>query len=235
MLGAMLIQSRACSQSRRTPLFEWVKEALIVPTTNGVYGPQNPYRNSAAYEDNWTFFTGVPTKIKGGRWLVKDSVAAIDSLGLSWQEHFQLNGHKPYSGIVQKFKDENGDHVPTLDVTALKVSCPLLNSAFKEVLRLDAIGTGVRRVEEDYRLDEVFAFAVMLLLRFDIMPTAENWTIPSSVKAKMTTNMPEPDFDVDFEVRGTSDDRDVKWIWTSSNSEDLVMLGSQDEHGNETS
>ncbi|KAJ4349226.1 hypothetical protein N0V95_004762 [Ascochyta clinopodiicola] len=340
------------SQSRKTPLFEWIKEALIVPTTNGVY----------VLTQTRTFFNGIPTMIKGGRWLVKDSVAAIDSLGLAWQSHFQQNHHEKYSGLIQKMykyytereyppkdisqfivgtsvavlgntlpaafwfitrlcanpavfqacreeilaqvahsRDDDGRRVQTLDVTALKTSCPLLNSAFKEVLRLDAIGTGVRGVEEDHMLGgqyllrkgalifmplvsqhydyerwggdaeeycydrftdktrprvsnvsfrsfgggttlcpgrhfvttELLAFAAMVLLRFEIVPAAGEWVVPSSLNAEMTTNMPAPDFDIDVEIRRRSDDEGIKWNWTLSESEHVVMLGDQDEHGNE--
>ena len=54
---------------------------------------------------------------------------------------------------VQHSKDEQGNPVQTLDITALKVACPLLNSAFKESLRREAIGMGVRGIEEDHLLD----------------------------------------------------------------------------------
>ncbi|KAL1610812.1 hypothetical protein SLS60_002483 [Paraconiothyrium brasiliense] len=366
------------SESRRTPLFEWVKEVLFLPTTNGVYGPENPYRDNGARKDYWyvsalaqhysavltdtrTFFNGLPTMVKGGRFLVKDSVAAVDSLRLAWQKHMQEGDHQKHSGYIQKLyeyytdlnypvadysqlilgtaiavlgntlpsafwfilhlyadrkvyeacreeilaqvvhsRDEDGNSVRTVDITALKTQCPLFHSAFKEVLRLEAVGTGVRGVEEDHMLDgkyllrkdalvfmplvsqhfdherwgadaeeycynrftdktrprvsnvsfrsfgggttlcpgrhfattELLAFAAMLLLRFDIVPKDGKWVIPTSVNAEMTTNMPAPDFDVDVEIRRRPDDEDVKWVWRLSESEQAVMLGDEDEHGN---
>ncbi|ETS81725.1 hypothetical protein PFICI_06727 [Pestalotiopsis fici W106-1] len=43
----------------------------------------------------------------------------------------------------------NGATVKTLDVTTLKESCPLLLSAFQEVLRYSSMGTSVREVMQD--------------------------------------------------------------------------------------
>ncbi|OAG00101.1 cytochrome P450 [Paraphaeosphaeria sporulosa] len=202
------------SQSRRTQLFEWVKEVLVVPTTNGVYGPENLLRDPVARTKYWAFFDGIPTMIKGGGFLVKDSVAAIEFLSSTWARILQNGGHKNHSRFIQKLfeyynersfplkdfsqfimgssvavlgntlptafwfvihlysdrkvfdacreeilaqvvhsTDADGNPVRTLDITALKVACPLFHSAFKEVLRLEAVGTGVRGVEEDHMLD----------------------------------------------------------------------------------
>jgi hypothetical protein len=41
------------AQSRRTHLFEWVKDVLFVPTTNGVFGPESMYRDAAARQKYW--------------------------------------------------------------------------------------------------------------------------------------------------------------------------------------
>lgn len=34
-------------------LFEWIKEIITVPTTEGVYGPKNPYRDAAVRKSYW--------------------------------------------------------------------------------------------------------------------------------------------------------------------------------------
>lgn len=198
-------------------------------------------------------------------------------------------------------KSEDGSPVRSVDITAIKTACPLLNSAFKEVLRKEAIGTGVRGVEEDHVLDgkyllrkgglimiplaaqhldrdrwgadaeeycydrfadktrprvgnnsfrsfgggttlcpgrhfvttELLAFATMLLLRFDIVPTNGKWVVPTSLNAELTTTVPPPDFDVDVEIRKRADDEDVKWVWKLSESDHAVMGQDLDEHGNE--
>lgn len=367
------------SQSRRTHLFEWVKDVLIVPTTNGVYGSENVYRDPVARKNYWfvpthiqscctnlthtrSFFGGIPTMVKGGGFLVKDSVAAIASLSSAWAKVLEKGGHKKHSRFIQKMyeyynerdfplqdmsqlivgsavavlgntlpaafwfvihlysdpkvfeacreeilaqvvhsTDAGGNPVRTVDITALKVACPLFHSAFREVLRLEAVGTGVRGVEEDHILDgkyllkkdalvfmplvsqhfdherwgadaeeycydrfadktrprvsnisfrsfgggttlcpgrhfvttELLAFAAMLLLRFDIVPKDGKWVVPTSLNAEMTTNMPDPDFDVDVEIRRRSDDEGLNWVWRLSESEHAAMLGDQDEHGNE--
>lgn len=44
---------------------------------------------------------------------------------------------------------ENGVTVKTLDITTLKESCPLMLSAYQEVLRYSSMGTSVREVMED--------------------------------------------------------------------------------------
>ena len=202
---------------------------------------------------------------------------------------------------VVRTTDQDGTEVRTLDVTALKTSCPLLNSAFKEVLRREAIGSNIRGISEDHMLDgkyllrkggliffplasqhfdhdrwgadaeeycfdrfadktrprvannafrtfgggttlcpgrhfvttELLAFAAMLLLRFEVLPTSGKWVIPTSLNADMVTSMPPPDNDVDVEIRKRADDKGVKWVWKLSESTHAVMGADQDEHGND--
>ncbi|KAK7752917.1 hypothetical protein SLS62_005076 [Diatrype stigma] len=49
---------------------------------------------------------------------------------------------------------ENGSTTKTIDITTLKESCPLLLSAYQEVLRYCSMGTSVREVMEDTYLDQ---------------------------------------------------------------------------------
>ncbi|KAI0390025.1 cytochrome P450 [Xylariaceae sp. FL0594] len=49
---------------------------------------------------------------------------------------------------------EDGSTLKTLDITTLKESCPLLLSAYQEVLRYRSMGTSVREVMEDTYLDQ---------------------------------------------------------------------------------
>ncbi|KAJ4299052.1 hypothetical protein N0V90_004296 [Kalmusia sp. IMI 367209] len=353
---------RENSQTDAVKLFEWIKEVIIIPTTEGVYGPANPYRDSSVRKNYWTFFNGVPKLVKGLKWFAKDSVVACDSLGRTFEKYYEQGGHQRSFGLTRNSlkyysergfplldiayltagtgiavlgntlpaafwfvlhlysdrkvfdtcreevlaqvvhgNDGDGNALRTVDITALKAACPLLHSAFREVLRLEAIGTGVRGVAEDHLLDgkyllkkdalifmplvsqhfdherwgadaeeycydrftdktrprvnnvsfrsfgggttlcpgrhfvttELLAFAAMLLLRFEIIPKDGKWIIPTSLNAEMTTNVPAPDFDIDVEIRRRADDEGVKWAWKLSESEHAVMLGDQDEHGNE--
>ncbi|RYP40971.1 hypothetical protein DL767_001287 [Monosporascus sp. MG133] len=52
-----------------------------------------------------------------------------------------------------KTTTENGSTIKTIDITALKESCPLLLSSYQEVLRHRSMGTSVREVMEDTYLD----------------------------------------------------------------------------------
>lgn len=35
-------------------LFEWVKDAIMIPTTDGIYGHANPYRQASARKEFWS-------------------------------------------------------------------------------------------------------------------------------------------------------------------------------------
>lgn len=48
----------------------------------------------------------------------------------------------------------NGKTVKTIDITTLKEACPILLSAYQEVLRYSSMGTSVREVMEDTYLDQ---------------------------------------------------------------------------------
>lgn len=53
--------------------------------------------------------------------------------------------------IIEKKK--KGETMRSIDVTSLKVHCPLLTSTFQEVLRCRSVGTAVRQVMQDSILD----------------------------------------------------------------------------------
>ncbi|KAF2009522.1 cytochrome P450, partial [Aaosphaeria arxii CBS 175.79] len=48
-------------EEKEVALFEWVKEAVGVATTDGVYGDKNPYRDAGFRRSFWFYEAGVPT------------------------------------------------------------------------------------------------------------------------------------------------------------------------------
>ncbi|EON98688.1 putative cytochrome p450 protein [Phaeoacremonium minimum UCRPA7] len=74
---------------------------------------------------------------------------------------FLFNSHPDLLADIRKEIDactetatENGATRKTVDITALKEGCPLLLSAYQEVLRYSSMGTSVREVMEDIYLDQ---------------------------------------------------------------------------------
>ncbi|KAK4186021.1 cytochrome P450 protein [Podospora australis] len=61
---------------------------------------------------------------------------------------------KEIDAVTLTTKAADGTVTKTLDVTSLKENCPLLLSAYQEVLRDRSMGTSVREVMEDTYLDQ---------------------------------------------------------------------------------
>ena len=40
-------------EQKRVKFFEWINKEITIATTDGVYGPRNPYRNAAVREAFW--------------------------------------------------------------------------------------------------------------------------------------------------------------------------------------
>lgn len=193
-------------------------------------------------------------------------------------------------------KDADGTPIRTLDVMALKASCPLLLSVFKEAMRVHGKGVGIRGVMQDHLLDgkwlvkkdttifmpstvqhfdrerwgadateyhhdrftdkarprvnnisyrafgggttlcpgrhfattEIMTFAAMLMLRFEMVPKGGEWEMPTTDKARLTSVMPAPDYDIDVQVKRRKGDEGVKWVWKLTESEKGIILGSED-------
>ncbi|KAF1948639.1 cytochrome P450 [Byssothecium circinans] len=54
---------------------------------------------------------------------------------------------------VRETKDHTGGLVRTLDIAALKTACPLLQSAFREAMRVHSVAVGMRGVVQEHMLD----------------------------------------------------------------------------------
>lgn len=96
------------------------------------------------------------------RYEVGGSIAILlNTAPAAFWTFFLLNSHP---GLLEDIRaeidactetaDEQGLTTKTIDITTLKESCPLLLSAYQEVLRYCSMGTSVREVMEDTYLDQ---------------------------------------------------------------------------------
>ncbi|KAF2260683.1 cytochrome P450 [Lojkania enalia] len=198
-------------------LFAWVKHEITMATTEGVYGPQNPYRDPEIQDAFWAYEAGLGKLSLGvvPSLLAREAVRGREKVASAFEEYFAAEGTSSSSSLtkgrheyyaargylprdISKFECGNGiailsNTVPTaywmlfhlfsnpsaleacraeiqahitttahsgngagvtkaLDISALKTRCPLLLSAFKEAMRLHAIGVGLRMVMTDTML-----------------------------------------------------------------------------------
>ena len=59
--------------------------------------------------------------------------------------------------VIANFKDQDGIHVNTIDVSKVRSACPTLLSCFKETLRLHTVGASARMVMEDTTLSSTYS------------------------------------------------------------------------------
>lgn len=76
---------------------------------------------------------------------------------------------------------------------------------------------------------EILMFAALLVLRFDLHPVAGKWTTPTWANASVIQALPEPDWDVEAELRPREDG--AKWKVTFSADNVAVDLAAEDIEG----
>ncbi|POS70858.1 hypothetical protein DHEL01_v210747 [Diaporthe helianthi] len=111
----------------------------------------------------------------------------------------------------------------TLNLAQLYTRAPILHSTLKEVLRLRTMATAVRLYLDDqllqdkyllkkgaghflcpgrhFSMSEILAFSAIMVLRFDLKPTAGEWVEPTSDNTPMVSSLHIPDEDIEVEVR----------------------------------
>jgi cytochrome P450 len=81
--------------------------------------------------------------------LVNTSPAAFWTLLLLHSQPGLLEDIRKEIDACTATSNEDGSTIKTIDITTLKENCPLLLSAYQEVLRYSSMGTSVREVMED--------------------------------------------------------------------------------------
>ncbi|KAK2005965.1 cytochrome P450 [Colletotrichum eremochloae] len=115
IVGELLREAGQSSDSAaRVDLFSWVKRAVVMSTTDGMFGPLNPYKNPEHEADFWTLGDKTHVLIGGdfvSSLAAKDALQARDRNGQRYEEYFALGGHEKAAGLVRgraRVMAENG-------------------------------------------------------------------------------------------------------------------------------
>ncbi|KAI8957569.1 cytochrome P450 [Daldinia sp. FL1419] len=147
-------------KSRKIGLYSWIRDVATTATTRSVYGLTNPYDDNAIADAFWEFESGLMSILK-----VAKAFEAYSKAGeVGWNfncyhgkhvtcgflDSILVHSHPGLLGDIRKEIDaytetvtENGSTVKTLNITALKESCPLLLSSCQEVLRYCSMETSI--------------------------------------------------------------------------------------------
>ncbi|KAF2680756.1 cytochrome P450 [Lentithecium fluviatile CBS 122367] len=94
-------------QEKSVQLLEWIKEVVTVSTTEGVYGPANPYRDPAVRESYWTYSANIRTMVLGphAHRFIKPSIQARQHLGDVFEKYYSCGPPENASGLVKQRAD----------------------------------------------------------------------------------------------------------------------------------
>ncbi|OLN97727.1 25-hydroxycholesterol 7-alpha-hydroxylase 2 [Colletotrichum chlorophyti] len=85
-------------------LFKWVKRAVDLSASEGMYGPMNPFKNPEHETDFWTFADSAHLIVSGGlisNIFAKAAIQARDRNGQRYEEYVRLGGLDGASGLVK--------------------------------------------------------------------------------------------------------------------------------------
>ncbi|GKT41164.1 7-alpha-hydroxycholest-4-en-3-one 12-alpha-hydroxylase [Colletotrichum spaethianum] len=115
MIEKLLVDaSKSSDSATRIDLFAWVKHAVTLSSTEGMFGPLNPYKNPDHEADFWTFSEKAHVLLGGGfiaNLLAKDAVQARDRNSQRYEEYVNLGGLENASGLIKgrsRVMAENG-------------------------------------------------------------------------------------------------------------------------------
>ncbi|PVI08705.1 cytochrome P450 [Periconia macrospinosa] len=120
MLGLVAAQfdHEAAHGNQNVKLFEWIKQQIGQATTDSVYGPGNPFRDSAIEKAFWTFKGGMSTLILDfPDWAAKDAIKALDTGAAALEDYFKADLHRKGTALVQARFDHSSAHgMPLNDI-----------------------------------------------------------------------------------------------------------------------
>ncbi|KAI1645029.1 cytochrome P450 [Daldinia loculata] len=107
-----------------TKMFEWTRHELLIATTEGVYGPNNPFRDPAM-EDAWyKFEPGIMMFVLKlwPQFLAKQSFEAREYMGKVWERYFESGAYKKGSELVQcRVKINEDFQIPIKETAKIEV------------------------------------------------------------------------------------------------------------------
>ncbi|KAK2037679.1 cytochrome P450 [Colletotrichum somersetense] len=114
-----LLRDTAQSSAAQIDLFQWVRDTIIISTTEGIYGSSNPHRNPEHTADFLTYSSKAHILLGGGllaNFIGRKAVKARERNGQRYEEYFRHGRLEEASGFVRersRVMAENG--VPTRD------------------------------------------------------------------------------------------------------------------------
>ncbi|KAI1759917.1 cytochrome P450 [Hypoxylon sp. FL1150] len=141
-------------------MFQWIRHELVIATTEGVYGPKNPFRNSAMEEAWYKIESGIMMFLLKlwPKIFANESFQAREYMGKGSkliQCRVQINNTFNIP-LKQTAKMEEVDGTCTIDLADVKGFCPVLLSTFKEMFRYNSAGVSARITMEDHMLDNKY-------------------------------------------------------------------------------
>ncbi|XXG98980.1 hypothetical protein Hte_005313 [Hypoxylon texense] len=84
-------------------MFQWTRHELLIASTEGVYGPKNPYRDPAMEEAWYKYEPGIMMFILKlwPKILAKESFHAREYMGKVWKRYFEDDAYKEGSQLIQ--------------------------------------------------------------------------------------------------------------------------------------
>ncbi|KAI1742991.1 cytochrome P450 [Xylaria scruposa] len=216
VIAASLDLLRSKGSDAQVAMYKWVCQEAMIATTQGIYGPRNPFKDQAFRQAWFDYEPGlVPLMINVLPQLTaRKYTKARRTLAAGFEEYFTGGGHSDVatsSFTKERFRFLTGRGMPIRDVAAMeaavsigllsntmpatfwfllhaysdpymledcrnelsqavhetggvcvidlafvKTSCPILLSAFKEVLRFHGMGMSTRIIGEDQMLEDQY-------------------------------------------------------------------------------
>ncbi|KUI53200.1 Cholesterol 7-alpha-monooxygenase [Cytospora mali] len=93
-------------------MWQWVRHELLLASTEGVYGPKNPFRDPAT-EEAWYFsLASSPRKVSALEYMVK-----------VWEQYFDAGSYQQGSELVKARVKINDDfHIPLMETARIEVA-----------------------------------------------------------------------------------------------------------------
>ncbi|KAK9415843.1 putative Cytochrome P450 [Seiridium unicorne] len=105
-------------------LFEWVRHELLMASTEGVYGPKNPFRDPAMEKAWYIFEPGMMMFVLNlfPRITAKKSFQAREYMAKVWERYFEAHAYKQGSELIQarvKINDHFG--IPLKETARIEI------------------------------------------------------------------------------------------------------------------
>ncbi|KAI1128143.1 cytochrome P450 [Nemania abortiva] len=105
-------------------LFQWVRHELLMASTEGVYGPKNPFRDPAMEQAWYTFEPGMMTFLLKlfPRIFARESFKAREYMVRVWERYFNEGAYEQGSELIKaRVKINNDFHIPLRETARIEI------------------------------------------------------------------------------------------------------------------